>query len=286
MNESYYDFAVYDLDNREEISQNLFKKSQQELSYDEYKKIDQYIIDHKTPQWKRIPFNGIPSYYMISNTGKVINGKTNKELKPQLSKKGYLLVGIFNRNHYIHRLVAQMFIPNPENKPQVNHINGDKFCNWIGNLEWSTARENIQHAIDHKLFYVGLGQNANAAIYTDDQIHRVCQLLECQRFHNKDIAQMTGVDPYTVSKVKCKEGWIHISNQYNIPKPVQNAIGSAAAASKYNDQQIHKVCKLLKEKTPMVAIEKLTGVGYDMIYRIKKGKNWTHIAKEYGIISE
>lgn len=63
---------------------------------------------------------------------------------------GYLEVGINRRRHaLLHRLVAQAFLPNPENKPEVNHINGDKSCNTVTNLEWTTRQENNQHFMTH-----------------------------------------------------------------------------------------------------------------------------------------
>ena len=213
-----------------------------------------------------------------------MNSKTNYILKPHKGRRGYLLISINDKSCKIHRLVAEAFIPNPENKPQVNHINGDKECNWFRNLEWNTSRENIHHAIEHNLFYVGLGEKSNASVYTDNQINQVCKLLECRNFTNVEISKLTGVDVYTVSKVKCGEGWNHISKKYDIPKPVQNAKGSAAAASKYTDQQIHDVCKRLRDGEKISTISRNTNVGYDMIYRIKKGLNWTHISSQYGLV--
>ncbi len=74
----------------------------------------------------------------------IINGATSDS-----SGYPYLNVGIQNGKRpcpKIHRLVAQAFIPNPENKPEVNHINGRKADNWFGNLEWATHQENIDHA--------------------------------------------------------------------------------------------------------------------------------------------
>lgn len=70
--------------------------------------------------------------------------------------KGYKNVNItingIHKRMYIHRLVAMLFIPNPENKPQVNHIDGNKWNNNVSNLEWCTRSENIQHAFNTGLF--------------------------------------------------------------------------------------------------------------------------------------
>lgn len=90
--------------------------------------------------WRDIEeFNG---KYEISSYGRLRN-KTNKfVLKPRKNYKGYLDIKICGKNKSLHCLVAQTFISNPDNKPQVNHIDENKTNNHVDNLEWVTAKEN------------------------------------------------------------------------------------------------------------------------------------------------
>jgi len=92
--------------------------------------------------------------YFISKDGVVYSDNVGyrKILKYQVSKKGYRVVKLKTKKTIpIHRLVALAYIPNPENKPQVNHIDGNKENNNVYNLEWVTASENNKHA-----FKIGL----------------------------------------------------------------------------------------------------------------------------------
>lgn len=91
------------------------------------------------------------SDYMVSNLGRVKSLKYNKEkiLKPATHTKGYLCVALCKNSKMqtfkVHRLVAQAFIPNTDNLPQVNHINEDKSDNRVDNLEWCDASYNINY---------------------------------------------------------------------------------------------------------------------------------------------
>lgn len=88
--------------------------------------------------------------YLISNKGYVIDTIKNKICKERLSHNGYKIITIVNSNNEyktvkVHRLVAKAFIPNQDNKPQVNHIDENKENNMVSNLEWVTAKENCNH---------------------------------------------------------------------------------------------------------------------------------------------
>lgn len=96
--------------------------------------------------WKDI--TGWENLYKISNLGNVYSCKSDMILKPS-NKKGYLVVKLQNYKRKktvpIHRLVASAFIPNPENKKEVNHIDCNKENNNVNNLEWCTRQENHYH---------------------------------------------------------------------------------------------------------------------------------------------
>lgn len=101
--------------------------------------------------WK--PIKDYP-HLLISRTGRVWTTTYDKELRPHLTNRGYLRVNLSKeatvKRVSVHRLVAEAFIPNPDNLPAIDHIDGDKLNNHVENLQWITQSENTRKACKGK----------------------------------------------------------------------------------------------------------------------------------------
>lgn len=153
--------------------------------------------------------------YYITEEGNIYN-QYKKKLSPCDNGKGYLLVNITYNNvvksYSIHRLVAISFIDNPENKPEVNHRDGNRANNNVNNLEWVTRSENIKHSYEYGSKNVTGSYNPNCSI-TEEEVHEICMLLS----EGKKSSQIRdlGYNYNIVRKIKRKSSWTSISNDYN-----------------------------------------------------------------------
>jgi NUMOD4 motif/HNH endonuclease len=168
---------------------------------------------------------GYEGYYQVSNYGNVRsldrvitqqNGKKQlvkgRALKPHLTNKGYFKVHLSlkgkRKSRSIHRLVALAFLPNPLNKPQVNHINGCKTDNNLCNLEWNTQSEQQIHAYQNGL--QSRGEKHHYAKLTRAEVIQIKQLLR-GRVLQKDIAIRFKVSQQVISAINTGTRWNHIA---------------------------------------------------------------------------
>ena len=100
-------------------------------------------------QWKKVVVDGVEYNYLVSNTGQVKSLHRNKNLKQQTNIDGYKTVTLSKdgvaKMFKVHRLVATMFIPNPDNLPVVNHKDETPDNNMVDNLEWCTVKYNTNY---------------------------------------------------------------------------------------------------------------------------------------------
>lgn len=158
----------------------------------------------------------LDKYIYTRPTLKGVKNKTllkGKVMKAKLDRYGYpsIALSVNKQNKYvtIHRLVAKAFIPNPNNKPQVNHINGIKTDNRVENLEWCTALENIRHAKITGLRNNATlkGEKSNFNKLKEYQVNEIKRTYNKKTCNQKQLAQKYGVSVSNISQILNNKTW-------------------------------------------------------------------------------
>ena len=131
--------------------------------------------------------------YIISRDGSIY--RNGRKLKWDFNSKGYARVTLSGKRSFVHRLVAQEYIPNPNNLPQVNHIDGNKLNNSVDNLEWCDNKYNNKHS------YLNGRTSGNTKLNIDD-LQNIISALNSGQYNVKYLGIKYGVANSTIYAIK------------------------------------------------------------------------------------
>jgi len=214
--------------------------------------------------------------YLVDEQGFVYNLKGDlKFTRP--NRDGYNTVNLWNNNkptcYAVHRLVAEAFIPNPDNKPCVNHKDCNKMNNRVDNLEWCTYSENLRHAIDNDLITYHKGENVSTSKITDEQAHEVCRMMQ-EGYRNKEIVNKLKISNDTVKNIRGRRCWNHISDSYDFTQSKQGL----------SEESVRWVCNKIVEgftNREIVSLATNEGITKSIVSKIKCKICFKDIVKDY-----
>lgn len=215
--------------------------------------------------------------YEVNEQGEIFRIGNPKPKYQSVNRDGYKVVGLWKNNKStaktVHRLVALAFIPNPENKPCVNHIDGNKQNNHVSNLEWVTYSENTIHSFKNRLQIPSKGEDVGNALHTNEQVHEICRLMQ-EGLRNIEIIEMYGYPKYLLKNIRNGSSWDCIKSQYNIPE----------RSRVLSEETVRWVCSRLVEGVRICDIVRESDnprINKVNVKTIKDRKAYTYYSNEY-----
>lgn len=154
--------------------------------------------------------------YLISDEGEVFSLFSNRLLKLSESKNGYLVVNLRidgkSQPRYVHRLVAEVFLPAVEGKPHINHKNANKHDNRIENLEWCTNIENLKHAFDNNL--IRSGSQCTQAKLSEQDVENICKMFSEGLTTGQILLVYPTTNRNTLNNIRSRRCWTRVSEKY------------------------------------------------------------------------
>lgn len=216
--------------------------------------------------------------YFVSEDGMTVQRLSTGKVLDQLENEfGYLTCSPEDpwtgrsKKTRVHRLVAQVYVDNPENLPEVNHKNGNKQNNHRDNLEWVTSADNKQHALRMGLYDNILGENNCSAILTDHQVHEICEKMQ-EGMRNKDLCKIYGVDKDTISSIRIGRNWKHITQHYSI---------SVQRKERKSTEKVLFVARCLEVGMTDKEIAQKATLPIAEVSRIRRRKVFSYLTKDF-----
>ena len=149
--------------------------------------------------------------FVVYPDGEIYN-LFGKRLKYSVNPNGYRIITVNRKAYTFHRIVATLFIPNPDNKPFINHIDGNKKNNAVSNLEWCTPKENAQHAERTGLTHHARGERVHTSKLTASDVMYIRSHYKpySKKFGGKALAEKFGITKDYIYNVIYGKKWTHI----------------------------------------------------------------------------
>lgn len=144
----------------------------------------------------------------VTEDGKVF--EDGMWLRPSVGTHGYEYVNIDRKSRLVHRLVAEAFLGAPSEKQVVNHKDGNKLNNAVGNLEWVSYSENVNHMYRQ----LGVAPSRGRRTITDEEALEVIRLIKTTSLTNKEVSEITGVSRSKVMDIKRGRAWSHLIDRW------------------------------------------------------------------------
>lgn len=249
------------------------------------------ILDDAIEIWKTLEYRNVrEGRYLISTHGRIYGRYRHNYIvggKPE-NENGYIRISLATTNKSeqqkfpLHRMVLSTFCGYELPDMEVNHIDGDKTNNHLYNLEWTTRKENAEHASIHDLYQVC--EDRPQAKFTNLEVHKICRYME-RGLTNKEIMKLMDYDPkeyfVAINHIRKQDTWKRISKKYNIPTSVDKI--------KYNTYRIEDLQNIIRmifisgiktkdivSNYPEYEANRLRAT----VKKIRQGKNYKELVKQ------
>lgn len=236
-------------------------------------KIGKYVfIDYYDNIFKKLKYKNIEyDNYIVDIVGNVYDTNTKSKVPTIKTNNGYVAIRLklyttFKKWFLLHRIVASTFIDNPDNLPQVDHVDGNKENNSVENLDWVSDKENKIRAVKTGLFHSEFDHYISK--FTEEKMDKLWNDLLYTNISFRDLAKKYGVEPSIIRSIYIGKTYKNYYNKYKDKKPMYK--DDNRLRRKYSTDDIISARKLYREgKLSANKIENITGVpSYYLIKRV------------------
>lgn len=221
---------------------------------------------------------GYEGLYSVTEDGQIFSHKSNRFLKGDLSRSGYLRVRLSEDDRQsIHRIVANTYLEKVEGKDIINHKDGNKTNNHYTNLEWCTPSENMLHAVRTGLLKVASGEDCSYAKLDNKTVELIIKDLISAELSYEEMSEKYNISPTTISMINTGKRW----SEEAINGSGKSLKGESNPNASITDEDVREVFELLKSGKSQSQVCKIKNLSKSLVSDIARRKAWTHVETDY-----